>query len=216
MDIYQIRLHNLRKLVYEYNGQKNFSEAADIATNQLNHIVGPNPIRNVGEKLARKIEKNLNLEDRYLDKKHKDNLDNTQDDIIINRKIKVISNTQSFKFKDSKQSIVFSNECLKKCNLPKTIVEFEYTQNNMSPCILAGDILAINPEENVLQDGKPFLILFNNKLVIYRIFKQLNETIIFSNDNKENALYHDLVATTEQLKKIKILGSVIALFRNTI
>lgn len=70
MDTREIRRNNLRELAEKYGGQKALADAADLAPNQLNHIIGPNPIRNVGEQLARKIESQLGLNKGYLDSIH--------------------------------------------------------------------------------------------------------------------------------------------------
>ena len=67
MDTKEIRRTNLRLLAEQYGGQRELADKADIMPSQLSHIIGINPIRNLGEQLARKIERNLGLSSGFLD-----------------------------------------------------------------------------------------------------------------------------------------------------
>ncbi|RKW37834.1 MAG: hypothetical protein D8B60_12015 [Moraxella sp.] len=74
MDTKEIRRTNLRLLAEQYGGQRELADKADIMPSQLSHIIGINPIRNLGEQLARKIERNLGLSSGFLDQPFPANL----------------------------------------------------------------------------------------------------------------------------------------------
>jgi hypothetical protein len=71
MDIYTIRRRNLAALQQGYRHKKDLAEALDIAPSYLSQLLahpGTRGSRNIGENVARKIEKNLRLVGYSLDK----------------------------------------------------------------------------------------------------------------------------------------------------
>lgn len=60
-DIASIRRYNLRNLVKKRGGPASFAKQVDMELSQLSQIMGPNPSRNIGSRLARKIEKAVGL-----------------------------------------------------------------------------------------------------------------------------------------------------------
>lgn len=88
------------------------AEAADLAANQLNHIIGPNPIRNLGEQLARKIEANVGLPLGSLDipsessAQYLSNLDVENSTFINALSIKVPFNSNECLFENIREGIV--------------------------------------------------------------------------------------------------------------
>ena len=67
MEIKDIRRNNLRLLAKRYDSQRNLADVADLSYAHLNNIIGKTPVRNCGERLARKIEQTLNLPIGWLD-----------------------------------------------------------------------------------------------------------------------------------------------------
>lgn len=67
MDTYSIRRENLRSLIRESHSQAEFAAACGTAPSVLSLIVSPNPKRNLGDKLARKIEAAQGLPHGWLD-----------------------------------------------------------------------------------------------------------------------------------------------------
>ena len=73
MDIRDIRLANLKTLIRERAGGNNakFVELAGLESHTaLLHVTGPRRTRNLGSRLARKIEHNLNLGAGWMDRDH--------------------------------------------------------------------------------------------------------------------------------------------------
>lgn len=70
MDTNTIRRENLRALAARYPTQAEFAEACGTAPSVISLIVSPNPKRNLGPKLARKIEAAAGLPHGWLDQAH--------------------------------------------------------------------------------------------------------------------------------------------------
>lgn len=74
IDIKAIRLNNLRELMRNYETGKEFAISASLTPSQLSqlgvHLTEGEPVRKIGTRLARKIERSLNLPENWLDIKH--------------------------------------------------------------------------------------------------------------------------------------------------
>lgn len=68
--IYDIRLHNAQLLVNFIGNKTLFSERIERSPTQVSRIIGLNPTRNIGEKLARHIEHCFCLPKFWLDQPH--------------------------------------------------------------------------------------------------------------------------------------------------
>lgn len=68
MDIYEIRRINVRRIADELGGQAALCRETRRSDSQINQIIGTNPARNIGSKLARSLEKELRLPPDSLDK----------------------------------------------------------------------------------------------------------------------------------------------------
>lgn len=64
--VFDIRRGNLRILAKSF-GRKGLADRVGASTVQVNHIIGKNPVKNLGEKLARRWEEKLSLPPRTLD-----------------------------------------------------------------------------------------------------------------------------------------------------
>lgn len=70
MDTNTIRRENLRALAARYPTQAEFAAACGTAPSVISLIISPNPKRNLGSQLARKIESAAGLEHGWLDQQH--------------------------------------------------------------------------------------------------------------------------------------------------
>lgn len=69
MDVREIRLARLLELISKF-GQKELADRVDIDTAYISQIKNPNNPKNMGEKLARRIEKAMNLPFGWMDRLH--------------------------------------------------------------------------------------------------------------------------------------------------
>ncbi len=69
MDVREIRLARLLELIGKF-GQKELADRVDIDTAYISQIKNPNNPKNMGEKLARRIERALALPTGWMDRLH--------------------------------------------------------------------------------------------------------------------------------------------------
>ena len=65
--VLKLRVKNLRRIMELYPTQAAFARAVGHDESFISSIVGPNPRRTIGEKLARSLEHELSLETGWLD-----------------------------------------------------------------------------------------------------------------------------------------------------
>ena len=69
----EIRLENARALIDEAGGRPQMAKRLGMSESQLGQIIGPNPKRNIGPAMARRIERAFSLERGWLDLEQKTN-----------------------------------------------------------------------------------------------------------------------------------------------
>lgn len=67
MDVSEARRENVRALAEQVGGAQKFADRLDRSESQISQIIGENPVRNIGNRLARTIELAFNLEPGQLD-----------------------------------------------------------------------------------------------------------------------------------------------------
>ena len=65
--VFRVRLTNMRHLSRAYRHKTDLARVLGVDPSFLTHIMGENPIRTIGEKLARDIEVKLGLHSGWLD-----------------------------------------------------------------------------------------------------------------------------------------------------
>lgn len=70
MNVKDIRRKNLRTLSRAVGGVTKLAERLEKAQSQISHLIGTNPVKNVGDKLAAHIEKTFNKPYGWLDQPH--------------------------------------------------------------------------------------------------------------------------------------------------
>lgn len=69
-DLRNLRIKNLRRLAEAYGSWAELARAVGCSGTFLTAVAGPNPRRNIGEKLARDLENTLNLKAGWFDTAH--------------------------------------------------------------------------------------------------------------------------------------------------
>ena len=209
MDINILRRNNLRRLVESYGGQKEFSEAAKVAPNQLNHVMGPNPIRNIGERLARKIELNLGLENGFLDD-IKSDFNYEENVTFYNIEINESENLTYIPVK-TKNNELHLPACEDGC------FYYHYQKDNMESNIQKNDILVIEKNTLNLIDTNVYLFVINQSIELRRVFKMLGgKGYILRNDSTSKTHNFDYEIKNSELNLIKIIGKVKRLIRSIV
>lgn len=67
MDVYEIRLVNVRNLAHKCGGPAEFARKTGLSDSRVSQIIGKNPTKQIGPKAARDIEKSFGLAHGELD-----------------------------------------------------------------------------------------------------------------------------------------------------
>ena len=217
MDTREIRRTNLRFLAEKYGGQRALAEAANLMPNQLNHIIGPNPIRNLGEQLARKIEISLGLTKGYLDTLH---IQKSASFISTSDLIPLVSfNTDdlldgSFNIEFIKDGLIAKQWATDNNLDPEGLIQYVMPDENMNPNILKNDNLIIDTKRKNIINSSVYLIIHNGILSVKRFFFMLGSEVKISNDNLDKTLFPDIITSQDKLFHIQIVGQIVAIQRN--
>ena len=206
MDTKEIRRANLRLLAEQYGGQRALADKADIVPSQLSHIIGMNPIRNLGEQLARKIERNLGLSTGFLDQPSPVNLSENafpfETSIYLPLiKVSVSSNSNSFELKKIADGALTKKWLLDNGVSSEKVFEYDFSDNNMSPNLIVNDRLIVDAAQNEWVDANVF-------------FRLIGDEFRLSSDNVDKALFPDLIIPFSKMGEIGIVGRVITVLRN--
>ena len=219
MDTKEIRRANLRLLAEQYGGQRALADKADIVPSQLSHIIGMNPIRNLGEQLARKIERNLGLSTGFLDQPSPVNLSENafplETSIYLPLiKVSVSSNSNSFELKKIADGALTKKWLLDNGVSSEKVFEYDFSDNNMSPNLIVNDRLIVDAAQNEWVDANVFLVCMNGRLYVKRFFRLIGDEFRLSSDNVDKALFPDLIIPFSKMGEIGIVGRVITVLRN--
>ena len=219
MDTKEIRRTNLRLLAEQYGGQRELADKADIMPSQLSHIIGINPIRNLGEQLARKIERNLGLSSGFLDQPFPASLSANSFPLEASIylpviEISIISGSNSFELKKVSDGVLTKKWLKDNGVSSEKVFEYGISDNNMSPNLMPNDRLIIDAAQNEWIDASVFLVCLNGRLQVKRFFRLLGDEFKLSNDNTDKALFPDLIIPFSKIGEIGIVGRVIAIQRN--
>ena len=219
MDTKEIRRTNLRLLAEQYGGQRELADKADIMPSQLSHIIGINPIRNLGEQLARKIERNLGLSSGFLDQPFPASLSANSFPLETSIylpviEISIISGSNSFELKKVADGVLTKKWLQDNGVSSEKVFEYGISDNNMSPNLMPNDRLIVDAAQNEWIDASVFLVCLNGRLQFKRFFRLLGDEFKLSNDNIDKALFPDLIIPFSKIGEIGIVGRVIAIQRN--
>lgn len=219
MDTKEIRRANLRLLAEQYGGQRALADKADIVPSQLSHIIGMNPIRNLGEQLARKIERNLGLSTGFLDQPSpvylSENAFPLETSIYLPLiEVSVSSNSNSFELKKIADGALTKKWLLDNGVSSEKVFEYNLSDNNMSPNLIVNDRLIVDATQNEWVDANVFLVCMNGRLYVKRFFRLIGDEFRLSSDNTDKALFPDLIIPFSKMGEIGIVGRVITVLRN--
>lgn len=65
--VFRMRRENLRAIAKHYGSLAALARALGVSAQYVNQLIGPNPIRSIGETTARDLEVTLRLQPGYLD-----------------------------------------------------------------------------------------------------------------------------------------------------
>lgn len=72
MDVYKIRLLNLRALARQEGGITALADRLDKSQSRISQLIGINPIKNIGSRTAREVERKFKKSEGWMDQLHPD------------------------------------------------------------------------------------------------------------------------------------------------
>ena len=122
--------------------------------------------------------------------------------------LRTIKSESSDKKKQLSGIISFNVEWIKNdLDIPhQDLILFTVQGDNMSPTLNDGDLTLVDLQASKFEDGSIYVIEFNDALLVKRVQKKLDGSIIIKNDN---TLYETESLSIDQVEKLKIIGRVI-------
>jgi plasmid maintenance system antidote protein VapI len=204
--LFEIRRNNLNQLVLDkFNGNKSaLARAADVHHNHINLLLSANEVhrRNMGEDLARRVEKALGLPQYWLDKDHSNDDDSvsTIHSMPLDNGLKRVLKTSSV------TSLALSTTWIRaqmpEASGPDNLFLAAVATDEMAPDLLPKDIVMIDAAVKAYTvDGVYLLTAGNGDAYLRRIRKQLAGNFVVSAGEQSE--------TMGDLHGLSVLGRVV-------
>lgn len=220
MDSKSIRYRNTRLLVDQAGGVSNFAEKIGKGQSQVSQFAGTNPIKGIGNKVAREIEEAFGKSHGWLDIPHEEEIEKLESNVsapfpIVGRLIPVISWVQAgtWTTADSIPVDTQFNEWLPpnpKCG--KNGYGLEVVGESMLPDFRPTDKIYVNPDFQVSDLKTGDLVIVACEGESKATFKKL---IIEPNGKylePLNPKWHEKIMELEE--GCKLVGKVVGLYRD--
>jgi phage repressor protein C with HTH and peptisase S24 domain len=228
MDTNSIRRENLRALAARYDTQAEFAAACGTAPSVISLIVSPNPKRNLGHQLARKIETAQKLPMGWLDSVHAKEPGETVDltflPAALAQKInsyRAVVEIERFDIAGSmgpgteppEMNMVVEHMSLDagwvRQNLVYTSLEnlklISGRGDSMAPTIRSGDALIVDVGVTTVDSDAIYYFQMRGQLHIKRIQRNLDGLTIIS----DNGQYREIDVPATREDDIKVLAQII-------
>lgn len=206
-----IRLDNVRRIIkVMFDGnQAEFSRAIKRDPGQVNQFAGKNPIKGIGDALAKHIEKHCGLESGSLD--HAGSV--LADDGVTAPYVSVRAGMgRGYLIPDYQEvidNISLSSDWIRQ-NLiitrPQNLALITGFGDSMAPTYSDGDVLIVDRGVNEIKMDAVFVLARGDELFVKRLQRKLNGSIRVISDNKD---YEDYEINNSDLEDIRIEGRVL-------
>lgn len=221
--VFERRLHNARHLCQMlYTGvQARFAEAIKKSPSYVNGMLnepGDSNHKNIGEGVARQIEKLLQLEQGWMDKEHKEqetiarrvviaDASNEEYVMIPHREVRFAAGDGEMVFDEpTAPPLAFTRDWIRKNGLQVDKLVVAYASgDSMVPRIHDGDTLLLDTASTRPVDGKIFAIRIMDQLRVKRIYLRLNAVVLAS----DNPAYPQEELSLKEAENLVIVGRVV-------
>jgi phage repressor protein C with HTH and peptisase S24 domain len=236
MDIKHIRLSNMMWLIQSEcdNDQTTFGERVDISAPQISHIKNVNSDRNIGSKLARKIEKAFNKPEFWLDKESSITekqavsdgesvhgllgsvttwdrftpLNDNEVEVPYYMDIELAAGCgMEYSHEIKGPTLRFNKGFLRRKGVSQeNAVCVRVAGDSMEPKLSNGDVVAVDRGRNSINDGDTYAIDHDGLLRIKRLYLMPGGGVRISSFNLID--YSDEVLSAKERKLVKIIGRI--------
>lgn len=209
MDIYEIRQKNLRKIVEQMNSQSELAEKIGVETSYISRVIGKNPSKNIGSRMARNIEHALSLTSGFLDKEELvSEGESTQTTIPV---YAITASMGRGRFVESEviiKIVVVNQSTLGEMRLTGTnhgIVAVYADGESMEPTIPPKSIVFVDRNQRDLRDGV-YLVRLEDMIYVKRIQRLPDHKLKVISDNP---IYKPFDVDLKNGDDFEILGKVV-------
>lgn len=203
--ISQIRLENARTLLREVGSQAAICEATGRSQSQISAIMGENPRRGIGHKIARSLEHDLGKPAGWMDIEHKSSPFHAEDMVYI----PLVGIKDITDHKQERGAASLSSEWIMR-NLditgPENLVMTTADGDAMAPTLRAGDVFIVDLGVTWIDGDGVYLIQRDDVLFVRRIKWEIDGTISVMPDNET---YQKAVLKKAEATRLDIVGRVV-------
>lgn len=236
MDNAQIRYRNIRYLI-ELNGGLNSGGLTRVAERlgksqgQVSHFAGENPIKNIGNKVARDIETAFDKPRGWMDKPQwpedrvgepvhayevrgvdgQDGVDGDREVMIPEVDVELgAGNGVALDFVETKYRLPYQVEWLRSIGAqkPEHVRLMRVRGESMERTLFDGDKVLVHLKDTRIVSDRVYAIMLDGEPRIKRLFRAGDGVRVVS-DNDDKVKYPDEVVTGEQLDRLVIIGRAV-------
>jgi phage repressor protein C with HTH and peptisase S24 domain len=229
MDIAQIRRDNARDLSNKCHGISAFAEKLGKSQSQISSMIGTNPTKNIGNKIAREIETAFGLPHGWMDVCHEPSSTKIEEEIgspihawdnlseldpehyvgVPRYDVHVSAGNGAVVYeapeKEKPQS--FRIEWLNQHGWKgKNLICIKAAGDSMIPTIADGADLLVNQADTTIRDGRVYVIRFGNEVRVKRLYLRPDGGIVVHSDNP---VFERIEVPADQMQHIAIIGRVV-------
>lgn len=223
-DINQIRRDNARALM-EGMSKADFGRMIGRSSSQVGHIIGPNPTRNIGNPMARHIERCFNKPTGWMDIQHKKVQDASAEVIkqypesgivrIPMYNADLAAGIGAHIDMDAVTDFIElpRGVCEDHGLNPDAIVAAKVRGDSMMPRLMDGDIVLIDTGDKRPRDGQVYAIAVDDELRVKRILRPLGSShLVITSDNKSDPAYRDETISLHNFEQLRVIGRVVSIW----
>lgn len=228
MDVKQIRKKNAQTLAQEVGSWAELARRAETDPKYLSQIVSEKGTRQVGDKLARKLEQGCSKPHGWMDQDHSSQsltpiINGQAKGVLawdsenplpegefvhiprIDVKLSAGNGTIVYEV-DDKEPLAFRVDWLRKRGLnPATLLAMGSTGDSMYPFIDEDMSILVNLADTRIVDGKVYALRYGDDIIIKRLFKRPDGGLIIHSDN--SAKYPQIILSKDEVDRyISIIG----------
>lgn len=198
------------------DGAANFMRRLRMSHAQLSQLVGRTPIRNIGPRVARRIERACGLAAGWLDHAHSADgltgitLATEGANVVYVRESRIIfaGSAKPLRFELVRESDAapYTTQWFNAMGIkPSRARRFRVVGDSMYPYLSAGDVILVNLDERAVIDGQVYAIQWDGEMRVKRLSRRLDGSLILSSDNPS---YPPDRVTKAMQKRVEIIGRV--------
>lgn len=223
MDTKQIRHANLLLLLASTEvSAEAFAHACGSSASSISQV--KTKTRNIGDNLARRIEKAMNKPYGWMDtpqeapRSFSGVMSDSESDYLVSSDL---SGAQfaDVVYCDGRTTGVYpipKSDLNELCMTPENSLVYKINGDSMYPYFHSGDLVLINTAITKPFSNKVFALKVDDERLIKRFSKDLDGTWVISADNADKTIYRDFKATRTTINDIDIIGQVVSLVKRSL